>query len=352
MHDALACEGEHPLGGGVLEVRGGRLHEGAAADEQRQPIDEVRGEVALGMGDEASQPACGEVVDRRRQRVRQRPRARLEKHPAPGAPERQRPQLGVVEALDDRLGDLTSGQHPGASPGRLQRGVELGHATRQLGDTHVVVVADVRGGAHEAYPIAVGLASHRDAVGEIQRAVVDSGEDVAVQVDQVTSEGGDMELSVVPIDKPDDVNVIVGQAHFIKTVEDLHEALVGTSPAPALRPRVLRGVGPAAGAPRPATTTSSSSWRSRNALAIGAGHVVRDPPARGLPGERPQPGQAGARGVPIYCATANPVEVLVAETEPGRGVVGVIDGAPPLGVETDADVTARKSLLRAIGYKL
>ena len=126
VHDALAREGEHPLGGGVLEVRGRSLHEGAAPDEQRQPLDEVGGEVALGVGDEAAQTAGAEVVDRRRQRVRQRSRARLEEQPASGAPERQRPQLGVVEALDDRLGDLGSGQHPGARSRGLQRGVELG----------------------------------------------------------------------------------------------------------------------------------------------------------------------------------------------------------------------------------
>ena len=108
-----------PSAAGVLEVRGGRLHERAAPDEHGQPIDEVGGEVALGMGDEAAQAASGEVVDRRRQRVRQRPRARLEQDPAPAAAERQRPQLGVVEALDDRLGDLALR----AARGRGSRGL-------------------------------------------------------------------------------------------------------------------------------------------------------------------------------------------------------------------------------------
>ena len=200
-------------------------------------------------------------------------------------------------------------------------------------------------------PSAVGLARHRDAVGEVQRAVVDAGEDVAVQVDQVTSEGGDMELSVVAIDKPEDLNVIVGQAHFIKTVEDVHEALVGTSPHlrfglafnEASGPRLVR---------RSGNDDELVELATRNALALGAGHVFVILLREGFPVNVLNQVKQVPEVCTIYCATANPVGILIAETEAGRGVAGVIDGAPPLGVESDADVTARKGLLRAIGYKL
>ncbi|OBB26594.1 hypothetical protein A5792_26570 [Mycolicibacterium peregrinum] len=156
---------------------------------------------------------------------------------------------------------------------------------------------------------------------------------------------------VVSVDKPDDLNVVIGQAHFIKTVEDLHEAMVGVSPSlrfglafcEASGPRLVR---------RSGNDPDMVELAVRNALAIGAGHVfvifLRD----GFPVNVLNP----IKGVPevcsIYCATANPVEVLVAVTPLGRGIAGVIDGQPPLGVESDDDVVARRDLLRAIGYKL
>jgi adenosine/AMP kinase len=199
--------------------------------------------------------------------------------------------------------------------------------------------------------IGVGLARHRDAVGEIERAIVDSGEDVAVQIDHVTSEGGDVELSVVAIEKPEDLNVIVGQAHFIKTVEDLHEALAGTSPHlrfglafnEASGPRLVR---------RSGNDDELVELATRNALALGAGHAFVILLREGFPVNVLNQVKHVPEVCTIHCATANPVGIVIAETEAGRGVVGVIDGAPPLGVETEADVAARKSLLRAIGYKL
>lgn len=153
------------------------------------------------------------------------------------------------------------------------------------------------------------------------------------------------------VDKPDDLNVVIGQAHFIKTADDLHEAMVGVSPSlrfglafcEASGPRLVR---------RSGNDPELVELAVRNALAIGAGHVfvifLRD----GFPVNVLNP----IKGVPevcsIYCATANPVDVLVAVTPLGRGIVGVVDGQSPLGVESDDDVVARRDLLRAIGYKL
>ncbi|GLY65497.1 adenosine-specific kinase [Amycolatopsis taiwanensis] len=160
-----------------------------------------------------------------------------------------------------------------------------------------------------------------------------------------------MNLSVVTIEKPEDVNVILGQAHFIKTVEDLHEALAGTSPhlkfgfafCEASGPRLVRHSGNDPGLVELAT---------KNAQEIGAGHsfivFLREGyPVNVLNAVKQVPEVCG-----IFCATANPVEVLVAGTGLGRAIVGVVDGSPPRGVETPADEADRKALLRTIGYKL
>jgi adenosine/AMP kinase len=160
-----------------------------------------------------------------------------------------------------------------------------------------------------------------------------------------------VELSVIPIDKPDDMNVIIGQSHFIKTIEDIHEALAGTSP-------YLRfGVG-FCEASGPCLVRSSGNAEdlvqlaSRNAETIGAGHCfvvfLRD----GFPVNVLNALKAVPEVCRIFCATANPVEVVVAETDLGRGILGVIDGLPPAGFETAEDVADRKQLLRQIGYKL
>jgi uncharacterized protein len=161
-----------------------------------------------------------------------------------------------------------------------------------------------------------------------------------------------MELLTVKIDKPDDVNVIVGMSHFIKTVEDVHEALVGTVPAIKFGVAFCEASGPclvrASG-----TDGAMIDLATRNALAIGAGHsfVV----CLG-PGFFPLNVLNAVKAVPevcsIFCATANPVEVVVADTGSGRGILGVIDGEKPRGVETEADVAQRKAFLRMIGYKL
>lgn len=160
-----------------------------------------------------------------------------------------------------------------------------------------------------------------------------------------------LSLDVVSVDKPDDLNVVIGQAHFIKTVEDLHEALVGVSASlrfglafcEASGPRLVRHSG---------NDPELVELAARNALAIAAGHCfvifLRD----GFPVNVLNPVKAVPEVCGIYCATANPVDVVVAVTPLGRGIVGIVDGRPPLGVETGEDVVDRRNLLRAIGYKL
>ncbi|GAA4294760.1 adenosine-specific kinase [Mycobacterium paraffinicum] len=156
---------------------------------------------------------------------------------------------------------------------------------------------------------------------------------------------------VVAVDKPEDVNVIIGQAHFIKTVEDLHEALVGVSPTlrfgvafcEASGPRLVR---------RSGNDADLVDLATRAALAIAAGHSFVIFLREGFPVNVLNPVKAVPEVCGIYCATANSVEVIVAESPRGRGIVGVIDGQTPVGVEGDRDAADRHDLLRAIGYKL
>jgi adenosine/AMP kinase len=160
-----------------------------------------------------------------------------------------------------------------------------------------------------------------------------------------------MNIDTVPIVLPDGLNVIVGQAHFIKTIEDLHEVLVGASPylhfgiafCEASGDRLVRTSG---------NDEELTAVAANNAMLIGAGHsfviLLRD----GFPVNVLNQIKAVPEVCGIFCATANAVEVLVAVTDHGRGIVGVVDGEPPLGIETDADKVTRHDLLRRIGYKL
>ena len=158
-------------------------------------------------------------------------------------------------------------------------------------------------------------------------------------------------IEVVPVDKPADMNVIIGQAHFIKTVEDLHEALAGASPhlrfglgfCEASTARLVR---------RSGNDPELTELAARNALAIGAGHAFVVLLREGFPINVLNQVKAVPEVCGIFCATANDVGVLVAVSDGGRGVIGVIDGSPPAGIETDADAAERHSLLRTIGYKL
>ena len=160
-----------------------------------------------------------------------------------------------------------------------------------------------------------------------------------------------MELLSVRIEKPDDVNVIVGQSHFIKTVEDLHETLAGASAqfrfgiafCESSGPRLIR---------RSGNDEELTALAVRNAQAIGAGHSFVVFLRHGFPVNVLNAVKLVPELCTVFCATANPVEIVVAQTGSGRGILGVIDGGVPAGVETDADVQERKQLLRRFGYKL
>ncbi|MGV2828961.1 adenosine-specific kinase [Myxosarcina sp. GI1(2024)] len=160
-----------------------------------------------------------------------------------------------------------------------------------------------------------------------------------------------MELKSVTINIPQGTNVIIGQSHFIKTVEDLYEIMVGISS------QVKFGIGfcEASGDCLIRTVGNDATLAERaiaNAKALGAGHsfiiVLKDAyPINFLNAIKQCP-----EVCQIYCATANPVEVITAETELGRGILGVVDGSSPKGVESEEDIKARQHLLRQIGYKL
>ncbi|MGD0321442.1 MAG: adenosine-specific kinase [Acidimicrobiales bacterium] len=160
-----------------------------------------------------------------------------------------------------------------------------------------------------------------------------------------------MDLHVVPIEKPEDLNVVLGQAHFVKTVEDLHEALVGTSPHLRFGLAFCEASGKCL-VRRSGNDQELVDLAVRNAQAVGAGHCFVALLREGYPVNVLNQLKLVPEVCSIFCATANPVEVVVAETELGRGILGVIDGAVPVGVEGEEDVAERRTLLRSIGYKL
>lgn len=161
-----------------------------------------------------------------------------------------------------------------------------------------------------------------------------------------------MELKTVRIDKPEATNFILGQSHFIKTVEDLHEALVGAVPGIRFGLAFCEASGKCL-VRYSGNDATMVALAKENARDIGAGHTFVIFLADGF---FPVNVLNAVKMVPevcrIFCATANPTEVIVAETEQGRGIVGVIDGARPKGVETEEDIAWRKGFLRQIGYKL
>ncbi len=160
-----------------------------------------------------------------------------------------------------------------------------------------------------------------------------------------------MEFQAVKIQTPEGANVILGQSHFIKTVEDLYEILVSSVPGGKFGIAFCESSGPclirAAG-----TDEELRQAAIRNAQAVGAGHVFVLILKEAYPINVLNAVKQCQEVCSIYCASANPVEVIVAVTEQGRGVMGVVDGLPPKGVETESDVAARKEFLRKIGYKL
>lgn len=158
-------------------------------------------------------------------------------------------------------------------------------------------------------------------------------------------------LEVVPIEKPAELNLVLGQSHFIKTVEDLYEALAGSSPhlrfgiafCESSGPRLVRRAG---------NDEELVELAVRNALALGAGHSFLVFLREGYPVNVLNAIKAVPEVCRIFCATANPVQVVVGATEQGRAILGVVDGGPPAGVESEADVASRHALLRSLGYKL
>jgi hypothetical protein len=161
-----------------------------------------------------------------------------------------------------------------------------------------------------------------------------------------------MELSTVKIEKPEEINFILGQSHFIKTVEDIHEVLVSSVPGikfglafcEASGDCLVRWTG---------TDPEMIELARKNALALGAGHSFILFLGGGF---YPINVLNAVKMVPevcrVFCATANAVEVIVAESEQGRGILGVIDGSSPLGVEDESGIAWRTGFLRKIGYKL
>jgi adenosine/AMP kinase len=161
-----------------------------------------------------------------------------------------------------------------------------------------------------------------------------------------------MELKVVPIEKPEVINFVLGQTHFIKTVEDIHEMMVTHVPGikfglgfcEASGHCLVRWTG---------TDEEMIELARKNALAIGAGHAFILFLGEGF---YPINVLNALKRVPevcrIFCATANPTQVLLAETEQGRGILGVVDGYSPKGIEDEEGIAWRKGLLRTIGYKL
>ncbi|HEY6194774.1 MAG TPA: adenosine-specific kinase [Candidatus Eisenbacteria bacterium] len=158
-------------------------------------------------------------------------------------------------------------------------------------------------------------------------------------------------LTAVSLAFPADCNVVVGQSHFIKTIEDLAEIVVTTVPGARFGLAFCEASGPCL-VRTEGNDPELVDAATRQALAVGAGHafflVLRGAyPINVLPAIKQC--QEVCR---VFCATANPVQVLVAATKQGRGIVGVVDGSPPSGVEDDAAKLARREFLRRIGYKL
>jgi len=160
-----------------------------------------------------------------------------------------------------------------------------------------------------------------------------------------------MELTTVKIEKPEEINFILGQAHFIKTVEDIHEAMVSSVPGIKFGVAFCEASGPCL-VRFSGTDDAMIKLAQENALRIGAGHSFILFLGQGF---YPINVLNAVKALPevcnIFCATANPVQVILAQSEQGRGILGVIDGSSPLGIELDTDISHRKKFLLDIGYK-
>lgn len=159
-----------------------------------------------------------------------------------------------------------------------------------------------------------------------------------------------MNLTIVPVEKPADMNFVLGQAHFIKTVDDLYEAVVQANPAMRFGVAFCEASGPAL-VRSAGNDPALVALAQKNARAVGAGHSFFIFMQGGFPVNILNAVKSVTEVCSVFCATSNPAEVVIAETEQGRGILGVVDGAAPKGVETEADVKVRRDFLRAIGYK-
>jgi hypothetical protein len=159
-----------------------------------------------------------------------------------------------------------------------------------------------------------------------------------------------MEIQIVRISIPDGCNIIIGQSHFIKTAEDLYEVMVTSCPhskfglafCEASGPCLIRVEG---------NDDSLKKVAAENAMSVGAGHTFFLLLREAFPVNVLNAVKSCMEVCRVYCATANPLEILVAESEQGRGILGVIDGFPPKGVENENEAGARREFLRKIGYK-
>jgi len=159
-----------------------------------------------------------------------------------------------------------------------------------------------------------------------------------------------MELKLIPIQKPEEANVIVGMTHFIKSCEDVYEALVTSVPGikfgfafcEASQDRLVRYEG---------TDEELTRLAVKNAEAIGAGHSFVLILGNAYPVNVMESLRGVREIVSLFCATSNPVQVLIAETDQGRGVLGVVDGYSPVGIEDEAKIRERREFMRKIGYK-
>lgn len=160
-----------------------------------------------------------------------------------------------------------------------------------------------------------------------------------------------MDIKTVAPKVPEGANIIIGTAHFIKAIEDIYEAVATSVPSPRFGAAFCEASGPCLVRVE-GTDAALKECATESALAIGAGHmfviVIMDAFPINLLGAL----KACPEVCTIHCATANPIEVVVAETTQGRGILGIVDGASPKGVETGKDIEERKAFLRKIGYKL
>ena len=159
-----------------------------------------------------------------------------------------------------------------------------------------------------------------------------------------------MELKTVKIEKPEDVNIVVGQSHFIKTVEDIYEAMVTSVPTIKFGVGFCESSGPCL-VRTEGNDDELKNLAGKNALNLSCGHAFIIMMKNAFPVNVLNAVKNISEVCGVYCATANDVEVIVAETEKGRGILGVVDGEKSKGIESENDVKERKGFLRKIGYK-